>query len=190
MDRPLLTKAMSAEQFRNFYYLKEELAEFCRKEGLQTSGSKMELTERIVIYLTTGEKCVCSIKRVKPKTDTVLKLDSSIEQNFKCTEKHRAFFQSEIGDSFSFCVAFQKWLKANAGKTYQDAITAYYQILAEKKMNTTVIDSQFEYNTYIRDFFLYNKGMSLKDAITCWKYKKSLPGHNKYEIEDLCALHE
>ena len=34
---------------------------------------------------------------------------------------------------FSFNVQFQKWLKTNTGKTYKDAITAYYEILEEKK---------------------------------------------------------
>ncbi len=83
---------------------------------------------------------------------------------------------------------FQKWLKANAGKTYADAVRAYYQILAEKKQGRTKIDRQFEYNTYIRDFFEDNKGKRLDDAILCWKYKKGLPGHNRYERSDLSAL--
>lgn len=38
------------------------------------------------------------------------------------------------------------------GKTYKEAITAYYQILEDKKKGKTKIDKQFEYNTYIRDF--------------------------------------
>ena len=46
-----------------------------------------------------------------------------------------------------------------------EAITAYYQILKEKKKGKTTIDRQFEYNTYIRDFFADNKGKSLEDAI-------------------------
>lgn len=83
---------------------------------------------------------------------------------------------------------FQKWLKANAGKTYADAVRAYYQILAEKKQGRTKIDRQFEYNTYIRDFFEDNKSKRLDDAILCWKYKKGLRGHNRYERSDLSAL--
>ncbi len=62
-------------------------------------------------------------------------------------------------------MAFQKWLKNNAGKSYREAITAYYQILKEKKKGKTTIDRQFEYNTYIRDFFADNKGKYLEDAI-------------------------
>lgn len=50
------------------------------------------------------------------------------------------------------------------------------------------IDKQFEYNTYIRAFFEDNKGKSLEEAIICWKYKKSLQGHNRYEKSDLIAL--
>ena len=38
------------------------------------------------------------------------------------------------------------------------------------------------------DFFEANKGRSLDDAIKCWKYKKSMPGHNRYEDSDLSAL--
>ena len=97
-------------------------------------------------------------------------------------------FREHIGNAFSFNVAFQKWLKGNTGKTYKEAITAYYQILEDKKSRKTVIEKQFEYNTYIRDFFADNPGRTLDDAIKCWKYKKQLPGHNHYEQTDLAAL--
>lgn len=74
---------------------------------------------------------------------------------------------------------------------YQDeclVFVTYYQILEDKKKNKKIIDKQFEYNTYIRDFFKDNKDKSLEQAIKCWKYKKSLKGHNKYEREDLKIL--
>ena len=62
------------------------------------------------------------------------------------------------------------------------------QIIKDKKQNKTIIDKQFEYNTYIRDFFKCNKDKSLEQAIKCWKYKKSLKGYNKYEKTDLIVL--
>ena len=103
---------------------------------------------------------------------------------------HRAFFKKEIGNSFSFNVLFQQWLKANAGKTYADAVDAYYEIQKKKKTEKTSIGRQFEYNTYIRDFFADNNGKTLDDAIRCWKYKKSLKGPNHYERSDLTVLEE
>ena len=114
--------------------------------------------------------------------------DTKIEDDFVCSEKHRAFFREYIGNSFSFNVAFQQWLKSNKGKTYKEAITAYYQIIEDKKKRKTKIDKQFEYNTYIRDFFEDNQGKSVEDAIKCWKYKKQLQGHNRYEKTDLIAI--
>ena len=187
-DRPELSRDISAEVFRNYYYLKEELVKFCRKYDLQTTGSKQELTDRIAYFLETGEKKKSSSKRIQAESIGEITENTLIEANIVCSEKHRAFFKERIGKTFSFNVAFQKWLKSNAGKTYADAIQAYYAILEEKKKSKTVIDKQFEYNTYIRDFFADNNGMSLENAIKCWKYKKSLKGHNRYEKTDLIAL--
>lgn len=137
-QRPDLTTEIDSKTFRSFYYLKEELVEFCRENNLPVSGGKIELTDRIASFLDTGKIVETSAKR---KTTTNI-----------------------------------------------DTIKAYYQILEEKKNGKTTIDKQFEYNTYIRDFFEDNQGKSLENAIVCWKYKKSLPGHNRYERSDLAAL--
>ena len=187
-ERPNLDNNINSKEFREYYYLKEELIEFCRKNSLQTTGGKIELTERIAHFLETGEKTYKSHTPKRSAKHNEITLDTIIEENFVCSEKHRAFYKEQIGNKFSFNVSFQKWLKSNSGKTYQDSINAYYQILEDKKKNKTVIDKQFEYNTYIRDFFKDNKDKSLEQAIKCWKYKKSLKGHNKYEREDLKIL--
>ena len=187
-ERPELNKKLDAATFRSFYYLKQELADFCKENGLPTSGSKIELTDRIAYFLDTGSVLKPSTKRKTAVNIGTLTEDTVIEPNIICSEKHRAFFSEKIGKSFSFNVPFQKWLKANAGKTYGEAIRAYYRILEEKKQTKTEIGRQFEYNTYIRDFFADNPRKSLHDAIVCWNYKKGLPGHHWYEQSDLCAL--
>lgn len=184
--KPILNRDLNSKTFREYYYLKEELVIFCRNEGLSTSGGKIELTDRISHFLDTGEKKKTETKKkIKAIDIGTITEESKIEDNFVCSEKHRAFFKRKIGDSFSFPVTFQKWLKENTGKTYKEAVEAYYQILEEKKKGRTTIDRQFEYNTYIRDFFDDNDGRSLEDAIKCWKYKKGLKGHNRYEKTDL-----
>jgi hypothetical protein len=187
-ERPKLNKNLDSATFQSYYYLKEELVQFCKQEGLQTAGGKADINKRISHYLDTGERLAAKAKsRITVDIGNINK-DTLIESNFICSEKHRAFFEQEIGKRFSFNVIFQKWLKSNTGKSYSEAIQAYYQILADKKHVKTVIDKQFEYNTYIRDFFDDNDGKSLDEAIKCWKYKKSLQGHNKYEKTDLVAL--
>ena len=187
-QRPKLSRALDGPSFRSFYYLKQELADFCKENGLPASDSKAELTDRIAYFLDTGNVLKFSAERKAAVNIGTLTEDAVIEPNIVCSEKHRAFFSEKIGKSFSFNVPFQKWLKANAGKTYGDAIRAYYRILEEKKLTKTEIDGQFEYNTYIHDFFADNPGKNLHDAIVCWNYKKGLPGHHRYEQSDLRAL--
>ena len=204
-----LTKDLTGAEFREYYFLKEELKDFCKKEGLKTSGSKIQLEERIIYYLDTGK----SLKETKTKlkksdrdennsnnkknnknknnvknysNSQEITLDSILGENFKCSEDKREFFEREIGRGFKFKVKFQKWLKANPNKTYQDAINAYHEL--QNSNEKTKIDKQFQYNQYIRDFFEDNENKTLDDAIKCWKYKKSLKGHNKYEKSDLDIL--
>ncbi len=189
-NRPELSNDMDGKAFGQWYWLKEELVHFCRENGLPASGSKEELASRIRHYLDTGE-IAPTVSRPRNKVSrSSITLESLIEDNFVCSEVHRTFFKSQLGDSFSFNVAFQKWLKSNSGKTYADAVSAYREIISSSKGKRKSIDKQFEYNTYIRDFFEDNKGRSLEDAIRCWKYKKSRPGSNRYEKEDLIILKE
>ena len=189
-ERPELTIELKSKEFLEYYYLKEELVYFCRENGLPASGGKTELTERIAYFLDTGKVLAAKTARTQKHKISTITRDSIIESDFVCSELHRAFFKREIGESFSFNVAFQKWLKSNAGKTYADAIAAYNEIKTAKKTEKTSIGSQFEYNAYVRDFFEDNNGASLEDAIKCWKYKKSIKGHNKYERSDLRALEQ
>lgn len=188
MERPPLSRDLDADTFCGFYWLKEELIDFCRANKLPVSGGKADLAERIAAYLRTGEVLLPQQKPVKKPAAGVITEETQIEPDFVCSEKHRAFFKEKIGKRFSFNVPFQTWLKTNTGKTYAQAIKAYDELLAEKKKGKTAIDQQFEYNTYIRDFFADNPGRSLQHAILCWKYKKSIQGHNTYEKSDLAAL--
>ena len=197
-----LNKDLKVSEFKEYYFLKEELKEFCRNEGLKISGSKNQLEKRIIYYLDTGKSLDDSNsiekddKPIRPnfqKSDKTkasiskeIRLDSILGENFKCSEDKREFFENEIGKGFKFKVKFQKWLKSNPDKTYQDAINAYYELQNSKEK--TKIDKQFQYNQYIRDFFEDNDDRTLNDAIKCWKHKKSLKGHNKYEKSDLDVL--
>ena len=45
-ERPELNKKPDAATFRSFYYLKQELADFCKENRLPASGIKAELTDK------------------------------------------------------------------------------------------------------------------------------------------------
>jgi hypothetical protein len=182
-----LNDKLNPDEFKQYYFLKEELKDFCRAEGLKVTGSKQDLENRIIHYLATGEELAePRCKQNSSLTLTEITLDSKLGENFKCSEDKREFFEKHIGKSFKFKVKFQKWLKSNPDKTYRDAIDAYFEI--QDSDEKTEIGKQFQYNQYIRDFFEDNSGKSLDDAIKCWTYKKSLKGHNRYEKSDLEIL--
>lgn len=194
-DCPILSKELDYNIFLQYYYLKEELVAFCRENNLSTSGGKQDITKRIEHFLKTGENLNPPPDKRKtfPVNLKEISLESVIEENFICSEKHRGFFKSVIVNIFTFNVTFQKYLKSNAGKTYSDAVKEWYKIQEDKKKNKgqSQIDSQFEYNTYIRDFFKdTDDNKTLREAIKCWKYKKSLAGHNRYDRQDLSVFAE
>lgn len=117
---------------------------------MPVSGGKPELTDRIAHFLATGEIAKASVKRKKPTDVGPITENTTIEPDIVFSEKHRAFFKEKIGKSFSFNVLFQKWLKANAGKTYDEAINAYYQLLEEKKKSKTAMNTTHTFVIFLK----------------------------------------
>ncbi|WP_431026796.1 DUF6434 domain-containing protein [Lysinibacillus sp. LZ02] len=184
--RPPLTKDLNVEDFRNYYWLKEELQSFGRDNGMITSGSKLELTDRIAVFLQTGEIQQPLKKRKTLSIENIainLSLDTVITENHRCSQAVRAFFKAEI-PNFHFSTYIQNYFKENVGKTYRDVVSAWYEELERQKdpAYKKVIAPQFEYNQFIQDYFAdpKNNEKTRDDAITAWKEIKQLPGSNKY----------
>ncbi|GGE55618.1 DUF6434 domain-containing protein [Priestia taiwanensis] len=183
--RPALTKEIHIEDFRAYYWLKEELQSFCRQHGMSASGSKGDITERIDVFLRTGEIQKPVRKRVsKPTENVVLTLHTVITEHHRCSQHVRAFFKEVIGPKFHFSTYIQTYFKQNVGKTYQDVVNAWHEEEKRKKdpMYKKEISSQFEYNQFTRDFFAdpANNGKSRQDAIDAWKEVKNKRGSRRY----------
>ncbi|MEK4081542.1 DUF6434 domain-containing protein [Solibacillus sp. FSL K6-1126] len=185
--RPELKRKLDVQEFQSFYWLKEELQTFCRKNGMSASGSKIEITDRIAAFLQTGEIQKPLKKRKSPTNEAILtdlNLDTVITENHRCSQTVRAFFKSEI-PKFHFSTYIQNYFRENVGKTYRDVVNAWYEEQERKKdpLFKKQIGSQFEYNQFIRDYFAdpKNKGNHREDAIKAWYEIKKLPGSNKYK---------
>ncbi len=191
--RPPLNDQLSVEDFREYYWLKEELSVFCKTKGIDSSGGKIEIAERIINFLESG-----SIVKAadKPKKKTVskfdwnkepLSLETVITDNYKNTEHVRSFFIKHIGGHFHFSVAFMKWIKVNDGKTLAEAMEEWQRLykLKKDKNHQTVIEPQFEYNRYMRAFLADNPDQSSAAAMRYWKLKSAQRGTNEYEKSDL-----
>lgn len=185
--RPELKRDLDVQEFQSFYWLKEELQTFCRKNGMSASGSKIEITDRIAAFLQTGEIQKPLKKRKSPTNEAILtdlNLDIVITENHRCSQTVRAFFKSEI-PKFHFSTYIQNYFRENEGKTYRDVVNAWYKEQERKKepLYKKQIGSQFEYNQFIQDYFAdpKNKGNYREDAIKAWYEIKKLPGSNKYK---------
>ena len=115
MERPQLDTNISLKDFKDFYWLKQELIDFCKKYGINTTGGKIELAERISYFLTTRKVPVILNQRTKSKSNfdwnnEILTTTSYITDNYKNTENVRAFFTNEIGAHFSFNVKFNNFV--------------------------------------------------------------------------------
>lgn len=187
--RPKLTDNISVQSFKDYYWLKEELQDFCRTHGISTSGSKTEIADRIEIFLETGE-IISPLRKPssarKTEQHNALSLETIITEHHRCSQEVRAFFKSVI-PKFHFSTYIQNYFKSNIGKTYRDAVEAWQEEERRKKdpAYKKTIAPQFEYNQFTRDFFAdpANEGKSRTEAIDAWNKIKRLPGSNKYERE-------
>jgi len=177
MPRPGLTPLISIDDFRNYYWLKEELVEACRAWNLPAGGSKEDLFHRIEAYLN-NDSLPPIVPRKKavtmPKTFT---RQTVIGLNWRCTQELRFFFEQEIGARFHFNAIMRDVIQNGVGKTLQEAIDLWVANPAPAARQTHIA-SQFEYNRHIRSFFEQHPGASLQEAIAAWTQIKSCGGRN------------
>jgi len=195
--RPALDRNISVRDFKDFYWLKKELVQFCKELGINRSGSKIEISERLRTYLMTGIRPTIEVKsEPRPKSTfdwntEELTLETVITDNYKNTENVRNFFSMELGGGFKFNVTFMKWMNSNPGRTMNDAVKEWTSIKKNESLNSSKkkkIAPQFEYNRYLRDFLSDNPALSRNIGIKLWKIKKSIRGDNTYQRQDLDLL--
>ncbi|WP_409290586.1 DUF6434 domain-containing protein [Peribacillus sp. SCS-37] len=177
--RPALNKEISPADFRNYYWLKEELQTFCRANGLSTAGSKPDIADRIEVFLAAGQIIAPLIKNKRREKEGTLSLDTVITADHICSQEAHAFFKSVIGPSFHFSTFIQIYFKSHIGKTYQDAVDAWYEEEERRKFRVSrKIAPPFKYNQFIRDYFSdpANRGKSRLDGVQAWNMAKSQPG--------------
>lgn len=190
-DRPPLVPEMPVADFIDYYWLKQELIDFCRLHGLKATGGKQAITRRIAHWLQTGgpprESSAPKGLGERATTPLLLALDAPITTAYASSQAVRAFFTAQIGPHFRFSVGLMRFCRENPDKTFGEAV-AYWQKEHERKGDPAYqseIAPQFEYNQYIRDFKQNNPGASLKEAIRAWQKKRSQRGPNRYSDQDL-----
>lgn len=184
MSETILSHKITLEDFNNNYWYKEELKYFCQLNGIEYNVGKPKLEENIRHFILTGEKIlpIPTTNRVISNNEP-LTLDTVIDENYRNTERHRAFFKSIIGEQFKFNVPMMNWCKENVGKTLRDAVVFWVE--EEKRKRAGVknpIGKQFKWNQYTRDYFSDPRNVykGKQQCIDSWNRRKETIGEHKY----------
>jgi hypothetical protein len=194
MKRPDINKIKTSKEFKRWYWLKQELIDFCKLTQLSYVGAKFDIIERIAIALDKGvDRAKKLSKTAKPTSKfiwskSLLNVDTVITDSYTNGQNTRKFFKQHCGDKFHFSIPFMDFMKNNCGKTLQDAINEWRRLNEQSKSKDfkSVIPTGNQYNKYIRDFFADNPNMTIEQARHFWKLKRNLPlGRHVYEKADL-----
>jgi hypothetical protein len=194
MIRPDINEIETGAELKRWYWLKEELVDFCKRTQLSYVGAKFDILERIATALDKGvTKTENTTNEVKPTSKfiwskSLLTLDTIITDSYTNGPNTRKFFKQHCGDNFHFSIQFMDFMKNNCGKTLQNAVNEWHKLNEQSKDKNfkSEIPASNQYNKYIRDFFADNPTMTLEQARHFWKLKRSLPlGRHIYEKTDL-----
>jgi hypothetical protein len=173
MERPQLGRELDASEFLRWYWLKVELQAFCRSLQLLTSGSKTDLTNRIVNVLSDREVSGSVHKRTYSKSmPSQFTSETVIGAGWRCTRSLRDYFISVHGAGFTFNAVLREIIASGQGMTLAEASAMY---VSSRGRPTEKISGQFEYNRHMREYHACNPGSSHSQAVNAWWENRSKP---------------
>jgi hypothetical protein len=171
--RPALSAQLTGAELRRWYWLLSELVGLARTLGVSTSGSKVELTERLCAVLDGGPSAPPRGRRTSgvqlsgPLDDATV-----IPPGQRCTEHLRGYFVTQIGSGFRFDRSMRDFIGSGAGRTLGEAVDHWR---ATRSTTEREIEPQFELNRFTRAWYRTHPDGSRSDLLTAWQTHRSLP---------------
>ena len=192
-SRPNIEDCGSGDEFRRWYYLKSELVDFAKLNGIPFNGGKFEIADRIAAILSSMPLPPMSKRHSTSKFDWAkaeLKPELPITDNVSFGPNVRRFFREQIGPAFVCNSDFMDWVREHQGSTLAEAIQAYKMLEARKSDPgfQTRIRSHNQYNQFTRDILAAHPDLPLEAVRQIWRAKRSLPLPMGYRPEDLKLL--
>ena len=178
--RPPITPLLTLPDFVDWYWLKADLVSICRLFTLSTSGSKLELEDRIRRHLSGQQLRVTVKRRMIGEMPVVFTPKTMISKGWKCNPALGAFMRELCGSGFRFNAQVRDFIHNGEGRTLAEAAICYRASI-QPRSHKTSIPRQLEYNQHFRDFFAAQPGASRQQAIDAWWDKRSRRGGTRTE---------
>ena len=95
--RPKFDEITSFDEFKKYYWYRDELSQICKSLGLEYKGTKQELNHIIEQYFKGDLIKKSSIKNRRRQVETITLDTPLLECNFSFNTKFREYFSDLIG---------------------------------------------------------------------------------------------
>jgi SAP domain-containing new25/Domain of unknown function (DUF6434) len=186
-QRPPLARSLDATEFRRWYWLKQELLDFAKQEGIATSGDKPTLSNRIALFLTgvDAQQISTTIRTarhtISRRLPEPLTAETVLGPRQASSQQLRTFFETEIGRRFSYDVHMRTFLASDQHKTLGDAVEHWYATRGAAKPETL---PQLELVRFTKAWHAANPTGTQVECRAAWQRYKALPIDERPEIDN------
>ena len=197
--RPKFDEITSFDEFKKYYWYRDELSQICKSLGLEYRGIKQELNHIIEQYFKGNLIKKSSIKNETKQVENITLYMPLLECGFSFNTKFREYFSAVTGIApFKFTADMATaWRKVKSEKnisfTIGDLLKVYYGESDYAKYD----NSACQWNQFFKDFCADecsgNYSNKLKVASIIWKevrdsknekiYSKDLLSEYAYKLE-------
>lgn len=174
MERPTLSRELSAAEFHRWYWLKSELVDACRLLRISPTGSKRELAARISAALSGTSLPNPAPRRPTRPMPTHFTLETRIGDGWRCSAALGQFLRAHVGRGFRFNAAVRDFVHTHVGQPLSALVACYHASVAPDA-EKPVLSPQFEYNRHMQSYALAHPGATRDEMLAAWKDRRARP---------------
>jgi hypothetical protein len=188
LERPPLSPSLDPAEFRRWYWLKQELADFAKQEGLSASGDKPTLANRIALFLGGADPQVAGAstkavrQTVSKRLSEPLTSETVLGPKQASSQQLRTFFEEAIGPRFAYDIHMRTFLASNETKTLGEAVAHWHATRNSAKPETL---PQLELVRFTKAWHRAHPTGTQLQCRAAWKLYKSLPVDQRESLEPL-----
>ena len=184
--RPEFEDIKTYEEFIQYYWYRSELQQICKEHGIDHSGGKIELNQRIAEYYKGN--IIKPVRGIQVKKQNVeLTLDTKIlESGFAMRSEYREFFGKQLGvKNFHFTADMAAALKkVRQSKDEEFTVRDLMNVYLGTSDYAVYDKRSCQWNQFVKDFCSDPRNAKMKDklkkAACLWKLVRQSKGEKVY----------